>query len=1115
MLNIENKYLAMLKEGCEKVTVDFFPQVEASELLYKVITLEDIYLPLRLEKTGSDDVSSDKMKNALLRGNKKRDTIDYDELIARIDKRIEELEFEAEAAKEDFQDELKSVTRENKDKAGKRFMITAAPGCGKTTFCKRLVLADINDDGDFFEKYREYGFDAFRNSFPVIINCRFFENISVQELCECDFESLVYRIYKLSFGEKLCTTGEDELSLLLKYKADGNVCIIVDGFDEILSKEKKEAFSKALNNYIISHPLTNLIVTMRKYDELPKAVFSFTDFLKIKVLTASDIKTFCEKWYNIVFAIDPLKQNAYEKITKQILDLASRDYQIRELAVKPLTLSLLLMLSRSDGRLPENKADLFNDILKLYIHWAVMKFPDGLKEENMRLYLGYIATKFTKQKKLICSYPQLEEIIKECNEDLRGYFSQDISCFDVSEIIRAVSRSGIFECTQDGKAYVFSVHRQMQEYLTAYAIVKQTADKEYNEMMPIDIFKDKYDIPHWREIILFASLLDDGRLRQSIATELLEKVRAGDEYTYTNLLFEMIVNGCKLNTDKKSEIYDVLFKDQITDKQIANIYTLTKAGGRISADFCEYIDRGFAKSVEKGESEYGYAKAIILASNAMEEGKSPLLYAEDLIFSDIHSEAVLGTQILLLFAWCRYADIQNVFSPFYAKYKMSTKVAKRLKNLLDEKDNRLDIAKCIKDCILSGFVKFSQIFSEDDIIEYGRILDGNESVPGEIVLSLAPVENCFYGKSPVSLSDKTKEKYLARLNKEFEEEKYDDIIFTLNVCAVIGCFEDPVALYKELYRAKAVYTPLKTHGFMGKAGYQRICADNNLVNYHNGLYKFYPDGKSNLNRKLAGFMRKRLTFSMGDVDSFVAGMLRRGEVLRFQEITQEGTKEISATDLLAEGIENKDIFSLINYALLVSDTYKNSCGDFEKGLELLKSVSGISKKKEDWIPIFEWWIEAALENGETEGLIVLYWLTELGLEECFDFDNELLGTLIEMFKNASDIFKGKEKKCIAFLEGRLKPENLSSKNIITVRGDDGEEVTYDVLFTFDSDETGKSYIVYTDNTLDETGQIQVYASTYNPNDPGGRLVSIETDKEWKIIETILEELQRHVKEGNS
>ena len=115
MLNIENKYLAMLKEGCEKVTVDFFPQVEASELLYKVITLEDIYLPLRLEKTGSDDVSSDRMKNALLRGNKKRDTIDYDELIARIDKRIEELEFEAEAAKEDFQDELKSVTRENKD----------------------------------------------------------------------------------------------------------------------------------------------------------------------------------------------------------------------------------------------------------------------------------------------------------------------------------------------------------------------------------------------------------------------------------------------------------------------------------------------------------------------------------------------------------------------------------------------------------------------------------------------------------------------------------------------------------------------------------------------------------------------------------------------------------------------------------------------------------------------------------------------------------------------------------------------------------------------------------------------------------------------------------------
>ena len=73
--------------------------------------------------------------------------------------------------------------------------------------------------------------------------------------------------------------------------------------------------------------------------------------------------------------------------------------------------------------------------------------------------------------------------------------------------------------------------------------------------------------------------------------------------------------------------------------------------------------------------------------------------------------------------------------------------------------------------------------------------------------------------------------------------------------------------------------------------------------------------------------------------------------------------------------------------------------------------------------------------------------------------------------------------------------------------DEGKEVECEVLFTFESDETNKNYIVYTDNTLDEEGNTRVYASIYNPNEDETKLLPIETEKEWKIIETILEELQ--------
>ena len=94
---------------------------------------------------------------------------------------------------------------------------------------------------------------------------------------------------------------------------------------------------------------------------------------------------------------------------------------------------------------------------------------------------------------------------------------------------------------------------------------------------------------------------------------------------------------------------------------------------------------------------------------------------------------------------------------------------------------------------------------------------------------------------------------------------------------------------------------------------------------------------------------------------------------------------------------------------------------------------------------------------------------------------------------------------------------MREKNQFTVINDEGREIVCDVLFTFDSDETGKSYIVYTDNTKDENGNIKVYASIFNPDDENTELLPIETDKEWKVIEAILSSIQEEVKnsQGNS
>lgn len=92
--------------------------------------------------------------------------------------------------------------------------------------------------------------------------------------------------------------------------------------------------------------------------------------------------------------------------------------------------------------------------------------------------------------------------------------------------------------------------------------------------------------------------------------------------------------------------------------------------------------------------------------------------------------------------------------------------------------------------------------------------------------------------------------------------------------------------------------------------------------------------------------------------------------------------------------------------------------------------------------------------------------------------------------------------------------NTDKKGIFTIINDEGKEVECEVLFTFDSDETKKSYIVYTDNTTDEDGSTKVYASVYDPTGANPALLPIETEKEWLVIENILSSVQSKIDEAS-
>ncbi|MBR2522166.1 MAG: DUF1292 domain-containing protein [Coriobacteriales bacterium] len=83
----------------------------------------------------------------------------------------------------------------------------------------------------------------------------------------------------------------------------------------------------------------------------------------------------------------------------------------------------------------------------------------------------------------------------------------------------------------------------------------------------------------------------------------------------------------------------------------------------------------------------------------------------------------------------------------------------------------------------------------------------------------------------------------------------------------------------------------------------------------------------------------------------------------------------------------------------------------------------------------------------------------------------------------------------------------------TITDVDGTEVECEILVTFALEETGKTYIIYTDNTEDEEGALNVFAASvdgdklFSDSDESIVLNEIESDEEWELIEEVLADLE--------
>lgn len=86
-----------------------------------------------------------------------------------------------------------------------------------------------------------------------------------------------------------------------------------------------------------------------------------------------------------------------------------------------------------------------------------------------------------------------------------------------------------------------------------------------------------------------------------------------------------------------------------------------------------------------------------------------------------------------------------------------------------------------------------------------------------------------------------------------------------------------------------------------------------------------------------------------------------------------------------------------------------------------------------------------------------------------------------------------------------KHDHEDEDRYITLVNENGDEELFEILLTFDSEETNKSYVLfYPVGEVDEEEEGVVHAYSYIPTEDGGlgELMEIESEEEWDMVEEV-------------
>ncbi|MCY2987741.1 MAG: SUMF1/EgtB/PvdO family nonheme iron enzyme [Planctomycetota bacterium] len=381
-----------------------------------------------------------------------------------------------------------------------RLLVVGDPGMGKTTFVRRVAYALCQTRLGETPDAAQTRLGVADRTFPVLLRL----NELAQHLGRCRTQAgapatataAAWLPYFLAAVSADSSWGLDET--FFRRQLEGGLCtVLLDGLDEAPDRIIREQLCTLIDQAAMAYRGCRWVVTSRPAANAGAAVLPTFTHAEIDPLSDAAIETFLSRWCAALYADSP--DSASQHLAELLEALRARP-DIRRMARNPVMLTALAVVHWNERRLPEQRAELYESIIR-WLSRSREQRPGREKAERTVQLLQELALAMQNHPEgLRTQVPKRWAAERLAPAWAAGGQSATDAIDTAQQFLEAEELDSGIVVARGSELQFW--HRTFQEFLAARAIAGRT-DEGQRQLLwgpPPRLYA-----PEWREVVLLLS----------------------------------------------------------------------------------------------------------------------------------------------------------------------------------------------------------------------------------------------------------------------------------------------------------------------------------------------------------------------------------------------------------------------------------------------------------------------------------------------------------------------------------------------------------------------------------------------------------------------------------